>query len=51
MILRESLIALANEKGLVPISDEFGRPYRFIEKEKNGYDKVVEGFIGCLRVR
>ena len=54
LILRETLISLAHEKGSVPISDEFGTPYRCLEEKKNGYDGErarFEGFIGCLRVR
>jgi hypothetical protein len=53
LILRETLISLAHEKGSVPISDEFGTPYRFLVEEKNGYEgerERFEEFIGCLRV-
>jgi hypothetical protein len=51
LVLRHSLISVAEEKGSIPETDDFGKTYRYTDGVKNKATLFRENFLGCVRVR
>jgi len=51
LVLRHSLISVAEEKGSVPETDSFGKTYRYTDGVRNEATLYRENFLGCVRVR
>lgn len=51
LVLRHSLISVAEEKGSIPETDNFGKTYRYTDGVRKQAALYRENFLGCVRVR